>query len=173
MVAPPCPANSSSYLPSKNCWNAKNTVNMGQAEANDSKSRVTQDWKSHRCLLPFNPSVTSALAHQSVSMQNSPASKQTIFELKEAAGHAIKGLPFPLLVLRLKTLTRPHSRSVALGPSPCPQLQPSSPASALAHLPCCHTSTLRCVGPKEAHTARLHPASGAAIIPKFSTQHSY
>ena len=39
----------------------------------------------------------------------------------------------------------------------------SSPAGALAHWPCCHTSIkYRCVGPKDAQTVRLHPANGAS-----------
>ena len=45
----------------------------------------------------------------------------------------------------------------------------SSPAGALAHWPCCHTSIkYRCVGPKDAQTVRLHPANGAstANVPK-------
>ena len=44
-----------------------------------------------------------------------------------------------------------------------PETAASSPAGALAHWPCCHTSIkYRCVGPKDAQTVRLHPANGAS-----------
>ena len=75
------------------------------------------------------------------------------------------GLPFPAQRMevdsRLSSLTLPlplHADEHIIQ-----ETAASSPAGALAHWPCCHTSIkYRCVGPKDAQTVRLHPANGAS-----------
>ena len=81
------------------------------------------------------------------------------------------GLPFPAQRMEVdsetveSSLTHCHSMQMNF----IQETAASSPAGALAHWPCCHTSIkYRCVGPKDAQTVRLHPANGAstANVPK-------
>ena len=81
------------------------------------------------------------------------------------------GLPFP--AQRMEVRSRLSSSRLPLplyaDEHIIQETAASSPAGALAHWPCCHTSIkYRCVGPKDAQTVRLHPANGAstANVPK-------
>ena len=125
MPAPSSPANSSFYIfyVSKTLSERKQHGQNGQTEANKSKSLLTQHWKSHSC---FFPSVASARPFVPTCVNGKhkfrpDASKQTIFQLQEAVGHAIDGLPFPARVVGPSAImTRPHSCSEAPGDNPCP-----------------------------------------------------
>ena len=110
------------FICPKLCQNANNMVNM------DKPKRTTANLSWHNI---ESLTVASSLqlparvrSYQPVNGKHKfrpDASKQTIFQLQEAVGHAIDGLPFPARVVGLvNTMTPPHSYSEAPGDNPCP-----------------------------------------------------